>query len=804
MKKFLIVLICLPFYVFSQPLPSIVEKTKGLTKQEGYFPIYRDEANGKIWMEINRLDQELLYVMSLPQGLGSNDIGLDRGLLGGGRIVRFTRVGKKLLMTEPNYGFRANSTAAKERETVDLAFAKSTLWGFTIEAEGNGAMLVDATEFLTRDAMQAANRIRRMQQGNYTLDRNRSAIYFQSCKNFPLNTELEAIITLVNTDGVAGPYVQAVTPSTEAITLRMHHSFVQLPDNQYKPRKFDPRSSFNNTSFYDYSSAVSSPIEQFVINRHRLQKKDPQAKISEAVKPIVYYLDNGTPEPIRTALLKGAAWWNQAFEAAGYKDAFQVKMLPDSCDPMDIRYNMINWVHRSTRGWSYGASVVDPRTGEIIKGQVSLGSLRVRQDYMIAQGLLSPFEKESRQDDPMLQMSVERLEQLSAHEVGHTLGLMHNYAASTVNRSSVMDYPHPLIRLNKKGEVDLTEAYDHKIGDWDKVAITWGYTEIPESKNEAVELNKILTDAASKGLKFISDRDSRAPGGLHPDAHLWDNGSEPLAELDEMIKVRASALMSFGANTIRKGTPMAFLEDVLVPIYFYHRYQIEAAVKLIGGMHYTYALKGDGQQVTAPLSNAVQQQAMQAVIKCLDPAFLKLPDHIAAQIPPRPAGYEFSRELFKKKTGLAFDQLAPAEAAADLPLSFLFNAERLNRLAQQGLAGGYNLWQMLNTLVDATFKSPRRSSMQKAIQVQTEHIVLTYLLSSSIDEQLSFPARVALQASLSELRKWLEEQVKTGTDPYYKAHWQMAIDRFKAPEKAKPTLHAIPPPGAPIGCEDSY
>lgn len=804
MRKLLLILLCLPVLTLAQQIPSIQEKTKGLQRMEGYFPVYRDDANGKIWIEINRLDQEILYVMSLPQGLGSNDIGLDRGLLGGGRIVKFSRIGKKLLMTEPNYGFRANSSDPKERETVDLAFAKSTLWGFAIEAESNGAVLVDATEFLTRDAMQAANRIRRMQQGNYSLDRNRSAIYFPSCKNFPLNTELEAIITLVSNDGMAGPYIQAVTPSPEAISLRMHHSFVQLPDNNYKPRKFDPRSSFNNTSFYDYSSPVSGPVEQFVVNRHRLQKKDPKAKISEAVKPIVYYLDNGTPEPIRSALLKGGAWWNQAFEAAGYKDAFQIRILPDSCDPMDIRYNVINWVHRSTRGWSYGMSVVDPRTGEIIKGQVSLGSLRVRQDYMIAQGLLSPFKNENLSADPMLKMSIERLEQLSAHEIGHTLGLMHNYAASTVNRSSVMDYPHPLIRLNSKGDVDLTDAYDHKIGDWDKAAITWGYADFSNSKNEEAELNKILTDAAARGLKFISDRDARAPGGLHPEAHLWDNGAEPIGELSEMLKVRQKALSAFGADAIRKGMPMAFLEDVLVPVYFYHRYQIESVVKLIGGMHYNYALKGDGQMVTAPLDAAIQRKALESILQCIDPEFLKLPDHIAAQIPPRPAGYEFTKELFKKKTGLAFDQLAPAEAAADLPLSFLFNAERLNRLVQQELAGGFGLTKMIESLVNATFKSQRRNGVEKAIQMQTEQIILTYLLSSSIDEQVSYPARIMISSVNADFRKWLEDKVKSATDAVDRAHWQLAIDRFKSPEKAKPTLHAAAPPGAPIGCEDIY
>jgi hypothetical protein len=794
--------ILVPSISLAQPLPSIVEKTKGFSRHEGYFPFYKDDQNGKIWLELNKLDTEILYAMSLPSGLGSNDIGLDRGLMGGGRIVKFSRIGKKILMVEPNYGYRALSESAKEKEAVDLAFAKSTLWAFTIEAESNDAVLVDATEFLTRDAMQAANRIRKMQQGNYSLDRNRSALYFPSCKNFPYNTELEATITLVSADGVSGNFIQPVVPSPEAITLRMHHSFVQLPDGNYTPRKFDPRSSFNNSSYYDYSSPVSTPIEKYVINRHRLSKKDPSAKISEPVKPIVYYLDNGTPEPIRTALLKGGNWWNQAFEAAGYKDAFIVKMLPDSCDPMDIRYNMINWVHRSTRGWSYGASVVDPRTGEIIKGQVSLGSLRVRQDYMIAQGLLSPFGKKDMKDDPMLKMSLDRLEQLSAHEIGHTLGLMHNYAASTVDRSSVMDYPHPLIRLNKKGEFDFSNAYDLKIGEWDKVSIAWGYADLSNSKNETADLDKILTDAYAKGLKFISDRDARAPGGLHPDAHLWDNGNEPIATLEEMINMRAVALKQFGANSIRNGMPMAMLEDVLVPVYFHHRYQVEAATKLIGGMHYNYALKGDGQTPTAPLSKDVQTKAMASILKCLDPAFLTIPASIIALIPPRPAGYEFTRELFKKKTGLSFDQLAPAEAAADLPLSFLFNPERINRLVQHELLGQYGLGEMTNALMDASFKAQRRAGVEKAIQLQTEQLVLTYLLAASIDEQLSFPAKARVGQVLSELKSWLEASVKTAADPLYKAHLGLAIDRFKSPEKAKPTIHAVAPPGAPIGCEE--
>lgn len=801
MSKLICLLLLLPSFVFAQKLPAIEEKTKDLKKYEGFLNFYWDENNGKIWLEVNKIDSELLYVTSLPAGLGSNDIGLDRGLLGGERVVKFSKVGRKLLLIQPNYSYRASGNDVAEKRAVEQSFAQSTLWGFTIEAESNGRYLVDASDFLLRDAMQVVNRIRGSQQGNYTLDKTRSAIFLDRTKNFPLNTEFEATITFTNSDGNTGNYVNAVAPSPEAVTLRLHHSFVQLPDNDYQPRAFDPRSSFIPTSYFDYSSPVSTPIEKHFIIRHRLKKKDPTAAVSEAVKPIIYYLDNGTPEPIRSALLEGAGWWNQAFEAAGYKNAFQVKLLPDDADPMDVRYNVINWVHRSSRGWSYGASVTDPRTGEIIKGHVTLGSLRVRQDYLIATGLLAPFENGTPVDDKMLKMALERLKQLSAHEVGHTLGIMHNYAASVSNRASVMDYPHPLVKLNSAGAIDLNNAYDNKIGEWDKVAIAFGYQDFPAGTNEANALNKILDDAAKKGLQFISDQDARAAGGLHPQAHLWDNGSDAVNELKEVMKVRAKALSQFGEKNIRPGMPMAMLEDVLVPVYFYHRYQVEAATKLVGGMHYTYAVKGDGQVITKSLSKDDQLKALNAVIDCIDPSFLELPDRIASLIPPRPAGYDFTRELFRKRTGLAFDVLSPAETGADLPLSFLFNAQRLSRMAQYEVQhNGLGVGTMLQVLIDKTWKAPRKTGMQKLIQLQTEQVLLTYLIAASVNENNSFAVRSTLQVVLQNLEAFIKKNQAT-TDETYKGHLLLALERMKEPEKAKPTLHKEIPPGAPIGCD---
>jgi hypothetical protein len=798
--------------VFSQPTsetktPTIAEKTAGLEKYAGYFNFYWDAKRGKIWLEIDKWDAEFLYMNSLPAGVGSNDIGLDRGQIGDARIVKFQRSGPKILLIQPNYSFRAISDNADERRAVQEAFAQSVLWGFEVAAEESSRVLVDASDFYLRDAHDVIGALKRTHQGNFKLDNSRSAFYLPRTKNFPLNTEVEAMLTF--TGDAPGEYVRQVVPTPDAVTVREHHSFIQLPDGNYKPRVFDPRAGFFGIEYMDYATPISEPIMKRFIARHRLEKKSPKAKTSEAVKPIVYYLDRGAPEPIRSALLEGAQWWNQAFEAAGYKDAFQVKLLPEDADPMDVRYHVIQWVHRSTRGWSYGNAVTDPRTGEIIKGHVTLGSLRVRQDFLIAEGLLAPYEEGKPAPPKMQEMALARLRQLSAHEVGHTLGLSHNYLASTKNRASVMDYPYPLVKLNSEGTPDLSAAYAAGVGEWDKVAIAYGYQDFSAGVNEKKSLNDILQSAIARGLIFITDQDARPAGGAHPLAHLWDNGAEVIDELANVMQVRSAALKRFGEKNIREGAPLATLEEVLVPMYMYHRYQIEAVAKLIGGLNYTYAVRGDGQKATEMIPAAEQRRALEALLQTLRPEALALSERVLQMIPPRAEGYHRSGETFTARTGPTFDPLAAAEAAAGLTMRMLLHPERAARLIDyhgrdSNLPG---LGEIIDKLIGATWKSSASTGYYAEIQRVVDSVVLYHLMALAANEEAATPVRALAWLKLDELKNWLDDRAKQAAGESAKAHYVFAIaqiNRFQTnPKEMHFTAPVAPPAGPPIGMDDA-
>jgi uncharacterized protein DUF4953/uncharacterized protein DUF5117 len=786
--------------------PTITEKVSGMEKFPGYFPFYWDAKAGKVWLEIDRWNSEFLYVEALPAGIGSNDIGLDRGQLGQSYIVRFERTGPRVLLIASNYAYRANSDNADERRAVKDAFAESTLWGFEVAAEEGGRALVDATAFYLRDAHQVPNTLQRLQQGTFRLDPTRCAFYLANTKNFPRNTEVEATLTFTSEE--PGPMVRQVTPMPQAITVREHHSFVELPPPGFKTRTNDPRAGYFGINYMDFATPISEPITKRYISHHRLQKKDPSAAMSEPIKPIVYFVDRGAPEPVRSALIEGASWWNQAFEAAGYRNAFRVEPMPAGADPMDVRYNVIQWVHRSTRGWSYGNSLTDPRTGEIIQGRVSLGSLRDRQNFLIAEGLLAPYEKGKSATAKILESIVlARLRQLAAHEVGHTLGLQHNYAASISNRASVMDYPAPLVKLGADGLPDISDAYARGIGEWDKVAITYGYQDFPAGTNEQDALDEILSDAFKRGLMYLTDQDARPPGSSSSVAHLWDNGSNPVDALANAMKVRAAALNRFGENNIREGAPMATLEDVLVPLYMYHRYQVEAAAKMVGGEDYTFSLRGKGDTNPHIIAAAEQRRALSAVLDTLRPENLALPESLLRLIPPRPPGYPRTREDFRIRTSPGFDGLAPAEAFANHVCDFLFNPERAARLVEFHARDPRNpgLDEVLDSIVARTWEAPMRSPYHAEVQRTVNMVVLSELMSLAANERAPNQVRALAELKLEELKRWLGTQPDLTRDEKQKAYLfyaQNQIKRFQEdPKKMNLTRPNDPPDGQPIGTD---
>ncbi|MEI6858692.1 MAG: zinc-dependent metalloprotease [Shewanella sp.] len=773
---------------------TIIKKSQSA---KGFINLFYSKADGELYLEANKLDQPLLLLTSLPHGVGSNDIGLDRGQLGYTRMVQFERHGPYLILKQLNTKYRASSDNAAELRAVKEAFAESVLWrGEIIDGKRN---LVLINDLVINDLHGIASVLEDTEQGNYQLDKSRSLILPKGVKSFERNSDVDVLLTF--NSAKAGHYVAQVTPDANHMSVRLRYSFIQLPEEGYVARDYHPMSGYLSDEYLDYGTQINQDIRQRHLLRHRLQKQNPGSEPSEVIKPITYYLDPGVPEPIRSALLEGASWWEEAFEQAGFIGGFKVELLPEDADPQDIRYNMIQWVHRATRGWSYGSAVVDPRTGEIIKGHVTLGSQRVRQDHMIARGLTAGWEDRQAAEDASMALSLARIRQLAAHEVGHTLGLDHNFAASSNNNASVMDYPHPRAIL-KDNKIDISAPYDIGVGSWDKYIIKYGYSEYSNLAEQAAQLSALMTQVQRQGLRYIGEADSRSKGASNAYASLWDNGNDPVAELVSINKVRAKAINDFSASALLAGQPRGELSDIFVPIYLLNRYQITAAAKFIGGTDYSYSagIEGESWHYIAP---QLQKNALDALLATLLPKTLAISLTLQQSLVPKAGNYNRTRESFDSALGVITDPLGMAEILSRHTAKQLLAPQRLNRVNQSYIDDREQLSvsALVDKLLDSTLYEDIPNGPEQGIWMRVNSVILDELLASYHAKQTRPEVKAQLAGRLRHTLKQLKRKVKR-VSAYEAAHFAWLAEGVEQGLKdPKVKLIEEPlkmPPGSPI------
>lgn len=785
------------------------EATDGLVHKGGFFDLYIDESGARILAALPAPDGDgrvlsMIYATGLTAGLGSNPIGLDRGAFDSGSLVTFRKIGNRLIVEEENTRYRATAERPLEKRAVRESFARSFLWSGEIMAvNADGALLVDLSSFLTRDHLGVVKSISdNPSGGTYTLAADRSFPDTRAALAFPDNIELDAFLTL--TSSAPGREPNATAADARNVTLAQHHSFIRLPEAGYKIRKTDQRAGSINVSYYDFSSPLDAPIVTQLARRFRLERVDPAAASGPVKKPIVFYVDPGAPEQIQNALIDGAMWWADAFEAAGFEDAYRVELLPEGAHPFDVRYNMIQWTHRQTRGWSYGGGVFDPRTGEMLKANVILGSQRVRQDRMIFEGLAGAEKSGTGAADDPVEIALARIRQLSAHEVGHTLGFAHNFAASSNERASVMDYPAPYIRPRGNGTLDFSNAYGVGVGAWDIFATKWLYSEFVEGTDEQDALDALVKEAyEEQGLRFVADSEGRSVATANPYGTVWDNGEDAARALRETLRVREIALANFGTRSLKEGQPVSDLNAVIVPIYLYHRYQTAAAAKLVGGLGFSYPVKGQGAQTATPVPASAQRRALGALMETLEPSALDVPDAVLNQLTPQIDGGFGGGEVFDGRTGPVFDLLSAADVAADLTLSALLHPERAARLVEfhRRDEAALGLEDVLDAIEKVSF-DPAEAGREQAISETVQARFVSVLTSLSVHPQASAAVRAIAEARLYKLNArltglgtphavWLARRVD--------AHLARGPDEGAAKETAPDT-----PPGSPIGTQAEY
>ena len=791
-----------PAVAAAQAPATIASKTTGFERRDGFIPVWVDARTGKLLLELPRDSTRALLLIAQATGLGSNPIGIDRGASADDHLVRFEREGDRVQAVLENWRYRTSAlTNADHRRTVAEAFPVSTIAAMPLLAEEQGRLLVDATDFVLRDWTDVIGTLGRAQQGTYTLARDRSGINRALTRGFPDNTEIDLTLTYA-AGGRPGGIVNSIVPDGRAFTLRQHLTLHRLPDDGFRPRALDPRVGFFGIAFHDFARPIQEPLVVRWASRHRLERVNPRDAASAIREPIVYYVDRGIPEPLRTATVEGARFWEEAFDQAGLRGGFRVELLPEGADPMDARYNVVQWINRNERGWSVGGSLGDPRTGEILKGMARMDSHRARTDYNLYAGLMGA---EPAAADTAFVLA--RVRQVTAHEIGHTLGLAHNYIASTYDRGSVMDYPPPRVRLGPTGEIDIATAYDRGPGPYDVWAIRWGYGIFPP-ESEADSLRAIVADGLRRGFLYLSDGDARPDFAMDPRTNLWDDAATPAEFLRHQMDVRRVAMRRFGLRNIRAGEPVALLQERFAPVYFMHRFALNSLAKTIGGMEYTNPLRGDAQQATRPIPRAQQIAALRQLLTALRPEELAIPDTVVTLMVPGAGGVTPQVELFGTRTRPAFDELGAARTLAQMVVDMLLQRERAARLVQFATRPGpqLTLSALVDSIVDATWRPTRTAPKEGAIQRVTQRALVDRMILLAADSVAAPEVRDIVELKLAGLRVMARTRSAAGTVEE-RAHWlaiardiQRWTDNREVP-RLSPSL--VAPPGDPFGLPES-
>lgn len=783
-------------------------------RAEGFIPFYWDAAKGRVLLEISVFDQDVLYYVSAASGGGSVELPFDRGILDS-QVIRFQRVGGRVLVVEQNTDYRAPDGDAAQAEGVADSFPTSLIASLPVQSDKGGKVIVDATSLFMRDAANVEGTLRRTNQGSYKFDSGRSSFYPKRMKAFPENTEIETIATFASDS--PGALVRNVTPDARMLTMRIHHSFLKAPTG-YVPRLADPRIGVSTITFRDFSRPIDdNPSQEWVV-RWRLEKQDPTAAMSPPKKPITVYFDPAIPTPIRTAMKSGLLWWNKAYEAAGFLNAIEAKDAPADMDPMDIRYTYVLWINRDERGFSSGGTYRDPRTGEIIGTKVRMDTHRIRTVANYFDAYLGGLPNDGTGitvADPNLltpgalatmppgqrDMVLLRQALLTAHELGHAQGFGHNFASSLNDRASVMEYPTPRVKV-ANGKLDLSESFQKSIGAYDTMMVRFSYTPFAASQEKA-GLDAIIRDMRAKGLIYVPQTDPRWT--------WYDDRATPTEDLREKLAARRIMLDGYGTDMLKPGEPVGAIRNIrLWMAYLHHRYAIESGQKYVGGLFQNIVVKGETLPPTEFIPGKLQRDVLGLLMESVEPENLALPEKLLVQLTPDPG-----ENLEDLSNDDVFDQLRAARILASMVIEPLFDGAKAARMV--GLSArqpdGVSFPELVQTVLTHSWKARADGTAQaRALRRVVQKVALDSMMMLGGNGDTSPEARAYVLDQLALLATDLKG--RSDTDPLSAAFYRQSsrdIDRYlqdptaNAPKSSMPTWGKGPrsrfplPPGPPLG-----